>query len=62
MTAHAGQHAPRASWLRTDTPAALDALIARALGKSAELRPTMREMADALAAMLPAQALMAAVG
>lgn len=60
MTAHTSQLPPRASWSRTDTPPELDALISRALAKTAALRPTMREMADALFALLPKSAIRAA--
>ncbi len=61
MVAHTKTHPPRASWQRDDVSPVLDSLIAQALAKNPELRPTMREMIDTLADLLPGRAL-AAVG
>jgi serine/threonine-protein kinase len=49
MFAHQEMRPARPSWLRTGVPAALDRLILRALAKAAADRPTMEEMALALA-------------
>jgi serine/threonine-protein kinase len=49
MLAHLEQRAPRPSWLRTGVPIDLELLILRALAKDAAQRPSMLELADALA-------------
>jgi serine/threonine protein kinase len=49
MFAHQELRPARPSWLRTGVPAALDRLVLRALAKDPADRPTMEEMACALA-------------
>ena len=49
MLAHLEQRAPRPSWLRTGVPIDLELVILRALAKDPANRPTMLELADALA-------------
>jgi serine/threonine-protein kinase len=51
MLAHLEQRPARPSWLRAGVPAELDRLILRALAKEAALRPTMEEIACALAVL-----------
>jgi eukaryotic-like serine/threonine-protein kinase len=52
MAQHSGALAVRPSTLRGDVPAELDRLIMRALSKDEGMRPTMRDMAVALANLL----------
>ena len=49
MLAHLEQRAPRPSWLRTGVPIDLELVILRSLAKDAAHRPSMLELADALA-------------
>jgi eukaryotic-like serine/threonine-protein kinase len=49
MLAHMEQRAPRPSWLRRGVPLDLELAVLRALAKDPALRPTMHELARALA-------------
>jgi len=48
MLAHMEQRPARPTWLRRGVPVELERLVLRCLAKDAAMRPTMRELADAL--------------
>ena len=56
MTAHLDQRPARPSWLRAGVPLDLERLVLRALAKEPALRPTMRDLALALADLTDADA------